>query len=52
MMSLRLCTRAHCRGSAEKNENENKDYLLDILDLHNVVGRGVQVCLFVSDESL
>jgi len=26
----------------EKNDNENKDFLLDILDLHNVVGRGVQ----------
>ena len=29
--------------STEKNENENKDYMLDILDLGNVVGRGVQV---------
>jgi len=26
----------------EKNDNQNKDYLLDVLDLHNVVGRGVQ----------
>jgi translation initiation factor RLI1 len=27
----------------EKNENENKDYIMDMLDLANVTGRGVQV---------
>ena len=26
----------------EKNENENKDYIMDMLDLANVTGRGVQ----------
>jgi ATP-binding cassette subfamily E protein 1 len=26
----------------EKNENENREYLIDILDLDNVLGRGIQ----------